>query len=472
MFLQKTRERLETIREVAKHERALAKANRIALAAAAQANDGQSTDDTTELGDLVIDSDEDDEPIAVLTENANNDDIDASVPRQYYATLLSSVGLQRAMTAQNIESTQQTATEPSLIAAYVFNPLLDFWQTARNNFNLNYLRRDVTDGDGDDGDDGNDSNMPNETNGWLTATDDDDVVENNDREIAYNPLDNGLNGSIVDDDNGAASEGAIAVVDSSDIVAGNANSANHSLPFKLNVNSARMKENAKESSRFERALLAFQNAFYKYAGGMMTTTTTTSSPPPPPPLTITTMLSSRRELNNNANVNSKTDASVQQPEYGKVGRALEAIEQKQSEQTIHDEAVDMSLDAATALPLTAIHLAEVDFVHNANGTNLNGNDNGNSNATAATAAPTIPASKSTARSVLISTTMGTTTESPNIQIIPSHQMLTQQQQQQNGVSGGPGAAESAGIYVLEFVGQIVGLSWGAFSQIQNWFHKK
>lgn len=375
-FIQKTRERLETIREVARHERALAQARKLGI----NSVDAMVavTDEATEVIELALGDDDadDDEVEAYLNEIRSMatepmaDAIDESAPRRYFTTLLTTAGLQRVVAQQR--QTEIPAQAPSFIAAYVFNPLLDLWQTARNNFNLNYLNV-------------NSATVNEATNSPGISTpdagDDANNGENNDEEIAFNSPDNGLNGS------------ATAV---------NTNNANHSSPFKLNVNSASsMKEMAKEKSHFERATLAFQNAFYKYAGS------------------------------GGGGAGAPDDDD---------DHNVDTTNENGSTERVANTVADMQ--AAAALPFTDPRMAAVDFASSDNATYLNGRANDN----------------------------GSTTESPNIQIIPSHQNLALKQS--NGsMAAVPSAAESAGIYVLEIVGSVVGLTWGAVSQLQNWFNK-
>lgn len=441
-FIQKTRERLETIREVAKQERALARM--VGQQGAADDSDSVEAENDEDADDFVA---EVNQPVLVL-----NDDpaaTDPSAPRQYYATLLSSVGLQRAIPATEGQLDRlQSQPEPSFLTTHIFNPLLNVWQRARNNFNLNYYRNGSDIGEAATA--MANSDVASDLNGTIKTTVATTVAvnesENNDEEIAFNVAvaDNGLNGQ--------AASATVANAAVSLIVVGSANNANHSLPFKLNVNSERRmqtKENIEENgsnndgisqgSHWERAALAFQNAFYKYAG----------------------VTASKQNDVDDGDNDGDDDGGVDADDGGEPAT------------TMHEDAgVDMRL--AQALPLTDIRSVEEDVAAslslptnelqpNKNGSKLNAiaAADGNGNVTVRT----------TNASVRATSTAEATTESANIQIIPSHLTMQQQPFAGNGNGSGPNAAESAGIYVLEIVGTVVGLTWGAFSQIQNWFNK-
>lgn len=364
MFIQKTRERLETIREVAKNERTLSSANRLVQNSPQDASDNsvfddENSTDSSEFIGLSLDEDEDgsdasDDPIFFLEAATGSPDSDNdSVPRRYFSTLLSTVGLKQVSHSPRAEPLRQEPA-PSVVATYLFNPLVDFWHATRKNFNLNYRNADST------------TNVVN-------------AAENNDSGIAFNPPDN--------------STGADGLNSSNDVVV-NANTANHSLPFKLNVNTASVKDEndgTKDSSHIERAALAFQNAFYKYS-------------------------------NNNG---GRMDAE----EVDSLETATPAVNN-----------VGVGVAAATRLVDDVLARSVNAVAQNDSGIDHNGNSS------------------------------VTTTESPNIQIIQSHQSLAATQQSNGGMMA-PNPAESAGIYVLEIVGTVVGLTWGAFSQIQNWLNK-
>lgn len=444
-FLRKTRERLETIREVAKQERAMARTK-------SQQQQAADTASPTPNANLIADDEDDDDEaleqslLMVMTDPADR----SSVPRQYYATLLSSVGLQRTMPSANRQSERlQSEAEPSFVTTYISDPLLNVWQRARDNFNLSYYYRnngDATansDADDDDADDDDeDSNGPIRTAMAATLN----ANENNDKEIAFNSVaDNGLNGNGVPPANASVSL----------IVVGSANNANHSLLSKLNANSARSamlaKENIEEigsdgdgigaTSQWERATLAFRNAFYKYAG---------------------VMSSQQTDDNDDDNVGDNDTVAAADDD----GSQLTTTAATNEDTTV----VDMTL--AQAIPLTDIRSVEEDVAVSpalSSSNELAGNNgeaklNGITTTTTNTTGNVVLAAT---KSRFSTTSTSSTTESANIQIIPSHLMMQQQQQQQSGLH----PAESAGIFVLEIVGSVVGLAWGTVSQIHSWFNK-
>lgn len=419
MFIQKTRERLETIREVARHERALAHAKK--LAAMNGINNGDagintiSAEDTSTetieitLGNGDEDDDDDEEVKAYLNQlematEATSDVNNESVPRRYFTTLLSTAGLQRVVDQQR--QTEAPTQPVGFITAYVYHPLLNLWQTARNNFNLNYLN--IV----------NRSAIEDETNNSPVITEPDasnaaDNNENNGEEIAFNSPDKSLNGS-------------------SSVV--NARNANPSSPFKLNVNSAphSMKEVTKEKSHFERAALVFQNAFYKYAAGGGGDGDDGSG----------------SDSSGVASASNSTDVSDDDGDDGSADNVdIVAHDVETNENGLTERITKVAADMGAAKSLSFIDLrrGEVDFGTPNNTTYLNGYVNNDSTTT-------------------------TSTDSPNIQIIPSHENLALKLSNGSMIAV-PNAAESAGIYVLEVVGSVVGLTWGAVSQIQNWFNK-
>lgn len=426
-FIQKTRERIETIREVARHERVLAQAKRLAMSNNINAINPVlgDNDEPIQIVDLTSnknsddDNDDDDdaqieEYLAQLnsaTDNMSNEN-DESAPKKYFTTLLTTAGLQTVMYISpndESESVESPSNEPSFIAAYVFNPLTNLWKTARNNFNLNYLN--VFNGSGSAY--ATTTASINESNSYTNTNN----GENNDEEIAFNPPDNMLNGNAT--------------------VFVYTNNANHSLPFKLNANTANMKEIVEEKSHFERATLAFQNAFYKYAGVGRHRATVND--------------------NNNGNGNDNDDAidvnegQSDREDDDAIATATAATTTTVSAATATEitEKISNNSHSFQALPLTEAHSPNVNLTSYENHTQFYGIVNNNTKTTK------------------------TSTESPNIQIIPSHQNLIMKQQNNRTLMAAiPNAAESAGIYVLEIVGTVVGLTWGAFSQMQNWFNKK
>lgn len=144
-FLQKTRDRLETIRDVIKDEREL------------HFQLGKSTD---ELGEKNTDNRKNEKIIVFASSNDDNDDNENQqfanfastdseyigddagksgnkVTQQYLTSLFNAIGYRRITTVQPNIHNEMVATHDNIVTRYLVNPLLSVWQTARERFNFN-----------------------------------------------------------------------------------------------------------------------------------------------------------------------------------------------------------------------------------------------------------------------------------------------------------------------------------------------
>lgn len=294
-LLEKTRERLETIRDVVNEEKHL----RFRL----------PDDDESEAADQEVtifeftDPDADEGPLA----DENGGDAShvspissaytSSVPRKYFSTLLGAIGFNRVAPTPSMLSAEtmaknQIATENSdadgsdIFATYLFKPLLHVWHLARKKFNFNLNgdndgasasannANDANDDDngdelqltivyGTDGRDGSDSENDNINQLALSSYPSTESSNGDDSQIENMPSTN--NGITKLDDthkqNITIDGGNVVIADADDDIRSHTNS----------------KRNAPSSSKIERAAQAFQNAFFKYSNYMPATSDPSSN---------------------------------------------------------------------------------------------------------------------------------------------------------------------------------------------------
>lgn len=288
-LLEKTRERLETIRDVVKEEKQL----RFHLHPDENENESNAA---VSIFEFTNPDANDDKSIRFTLSNDADDGVShispnpsaytSSVPRKYFSSLLAAIGFNRIVPSSTIApdtvpaKNQNAPTNDGngIFATYLFNPVLDIWHLARKKFNFNLNERN----DGDDATaNTNDANDADDADsGELQLT----IVYADDSETGSAGASNGTN----DERNG------------------NVNDNINQLPLlpllstESSYNSSddddsRMHNNSKRNapaSSVERAAQAFQNAFFKYSNYMRTTSPSPSpitsaheTPLPPPPAT-------------------------------------------------------------------------------------------------------------------------------------------------------------------------------------------
>lgn len=406
-FLEKTRERLETIRDVVREEKQL----RFRLRTDEPENESEklySVDDEVSIFEFTNPDGNDDE-IA-------NDDVShfspipstytPSVPAKYFSSLLGAIGFSRvvssptntpAITSEN-QNVQENgsgnwAAGDGILATYLFNPVLGIWNSAREkiNFNLNgRMANNATDAPSDNSDElqlsilyadsdtvsgsGNAKTDEHSRNGNdnvnqlpllpLLST---ESSYNNDTEIENKPLSN--NGITTLDDT-------------------------HN---NITVDGSRIHNNNKRnapSSNIERAARAFQNAFFKYSNYMPTTSTSSN--------------------NTSTSTHDATTASV------------------------HGQVLGPS--------------SKLKYVHSSADTDGDGLlanflDDNRSNI------QIVPSEKSKMNETATVRTTSAAVDGADKQPNSKRQSL-----------------ENAGILALEMFGTVVGLTWGAFSHLQSYFN--
>lgn len=431
-LLEKTRERLETIRDVVKEEKQL----RFQL----DSDDDESgemrdVDEAVSIFEFTDPDANDDESVRFTFANDANDDAShvssissaytPSVPQKYFSSLLDAIGFNRIVVpSPSIAPSAQAKNEngqsdgDSILATYLFNPVLDIWRLARKKFNFNLNERNgdaaaaANTNDANDADDVNsddelqltivyaDSKMAEAGDGTSggngnaktderNGNENDNINQllpplsaessyNDDSKIENMPSPN--NGITKLNDNG---NGNVVVGDAND---GRNNDSRMHNNNKRNAPSTSSSSSPPTSNHIERAAQAFQNAFFKYSNYMPTTSSSSTT--------------STHDALPTTNVHGPSQKST----------------------SMHNDVIDGT---------------------DGNGLLANFLDDSRSNI------QIVPSGKSK---------INETTASAAADVDDKHPNSKRQ------------SLESAGILVLEMFGTVIGLTWGAFSHVQSYFN--
>lgn len=413
-LLEKTRERLETIRDVVKEEKQL----RFHLRTDEHENDAAklySVDDEVSIFEFTNPDGNDDEN--------GNDDVShfspipstytSAVPRKYFSSLLSAIGFNRVMSSSantsdsmtKNQNVQENGSGDGIFATYLFNPVLGIWDSARKKFNFNLNGRNGDAANVNNATDAHDDNS-DELQLTILYTDSDTVrgsASGNAKNTEYNGNGNDninqlpLLLPLLSAESSYNNDTKIENMPSSNNDITKLNSTHNN----ISVDGSRMHNNNKRnapSSNIERAAHAFQNAFFKYSNYMPTTSTSSN--------------------NTSTSTHDATATNV------------------------HGQVLGPS--------------NKLKYVHNAVGTDGDGLlanflDDTPSNIQ-------IVASEKSKMNGTVTATTTTTTSSAAANGNDKHPNSKRQ------------SLESAGILVLEMFGTVIGLTWGAFSHLQSYFN--
>lgn len=425
-LLEKTRERLETIRDVVKDEKQL----RFQLRADESQNEFgkvRDIDDEVSIFEFIDPDAHDGGPIQFTLSNENDDashvtpissTYTSSVPQKYFSSLLGAIGFNRVMASQPItaDAIAKSSNMPEngsdgngfgggIFATYLFNPVLDIWHSARKKFNFNLngggeVANEANDTDGDENSDelqltivyasdGNENENDNINQSLLVPyplavessyTSDDSQIEN---------MPSSNNGNTKHDDTDAHKHNI--TIDIGGVVV----DANDAIRKDNNAATIRMHNNNKRNvpaSEIERAAQAFQNAFFKYSNYMPATTMPSS-------------------LSHNVSTSVHAGTNMHGPSNKS----------------------------------TSVHNA-VGGIDD-NGLLANFLDDSRSNI------QIVPSGKSKTNESTASTATAAADADDRHHPNPKRQSV-----------------ESAGILILEMFGTVIGLTWGAFSHVQSYFN--
>lgn len=400
MFIEKTRERLETIRDVVKDEPGLhfqlirpgdddgddVSPTSARLRASAAVAEGS---DSMELIDF------DSEDIDDL--NESNDSIRPNLPAAYFSSLLTAIGFKR-VPKQPMENEKQTSSDNNgnVITTYLLNPLLNIWHQAREKLNFNSNYRSVDSG----------KNNGNENAIGKSTLNSFEIVEERKLNINAENTENNTNTTR------ALDEETVVILESSIVTTiepslsslSTDDDGSTSLPFKLSAN--------KRSFNTASIGSGINNDGTQNTGNL-----------------------------NGNNGNNRT----------------ESIDSSDSDDiTILNEIV-LNADSNVQRAATAFQNAFFNYA------NYNGGNNGNKTSDASATNSTFAELNSLPNGLLDGFLND---QMSNIQVIPldkyNHSMHSASDDRHSS------SAQTAGIFVLEMFGTVIGLAWGAFSQVQNW----
>lgn len=395
-FIEKTRERLETIRDVVRDEQGL----HFQLVRPDDDDDdfitnpsnGQlkalNTPDIEGSGSAEVvyfkvdDTDDSDRSDVVIESRPN-------LPQAYFSSLLTAIGFKR-IPKQSVKNEKQTASDNnSIVTTYLLNPLLNIWHQAREklNFNSNYRSVDTRKNNGNEN-----AAEKNTLNSF----------ENAKRKLNINTenTENNTNSTQAIDETVVVLESTV-VTTKEPSSSSSDNGRSVSLPFKLSANNSSNKGSDDDS-----------NASTINNDEMNNTSN-----------------SNENNTNNSSNIDSDSD-----------------------DITIFNEIVH-NADSSVQRAATAFQNAFLKYA------NYNGGNNENATNGTFEELDSLP-------NELLDSFLND--QMNNIQVIPLDKYKNYSMNSTNDVRSS--SIETAGIFVLEIFGTVIGLTWGAFSHVQNWFN--
>lgn len=402
MFIEKTRERLETIRDVVKDERGLhfqlihpdegdyTDGNRPNSQLRALDFEGSGSSEVIDFrGNGAIQSD-----IVIESNGASQVDNNPNLPQKYFSSLLTAIGFKRIPKKPvNKSAKQMNAENSSVLTTYLLNPILNIWHRARDrlNFNSNYRQIDNKQNDMEKNPFAK-ITLNSSVNNTATKLNSNAKSARNDTNDVQQPI-------VID-------EGVVLVetmiITTKTPTSLSSNDKSKSLPFKLSANISTSNNKDDDDNDDD------------YVDGN---------------INIDEMNSTENNNNNQTNANTNETSA-----FNDVIQNADSSVQK----------------AATAFQNAFLKYAN----YNPSNVMKTNATNGSETFEQLNALP----------NGLLDGFLND--QMSNIQVIPLENYGNHSMHSSNDVQST--SIETAGIYVLEIFGTVIGLAWGAFGQIQNW----